>query len=101
MLVNNDLIKKIQTLDSGEFVLPDDENKNIEATIKIHAYTFENKNWLAYSLKLTDRKNQNSCERVFYQNLKNIKIDSSDFLNSYFQNLKKLLFELENFNEDF
>lgn len=36
----------------------------------------------------------------FYQRLKNTKIDTTDFVNSYSLDLKKLLTELKNFNED-
>lgn len=100
MLVNIDLIKKIKKMDSGEFLLLDEDNKNIESSIKIHAYTFENEQWLAYSLKIIDKETQNSCERVFFQNLKKNDIDTEEFITSYTHNLKNLLFELKNFNED-
>lgn len=101
MTVNIDLIKKIQQMESGEIAIPDDENKSVESSIKIHAYTFENEHWLAYSLKLIDKDTQNSCERVFFQILKNKDIDSIEFITSYALNLKNLLLELNSFNEDF
>ena len=100
MSLDDHHIKQIQELDTGEILLPNSDNKKIKSSIKIHSYNFESENWIAYSLKLFDCETQNSCERVFYQRLKNIKINTTDFVNSYFLDLKKMLTELKNFNED-